>query len=239
MAQARGERYLGLMQDHPLDRAVWHALTTRQAELALGGPLARRIREDIGPFAALHDASAEAVEALGALTHTNDDLSLLEPAPPSPPAGVALKMSAPGVQMVAGKLAANGKSFAIEALSAADAPEMLELALLTKPGPFRAQTHTLGRFIGVRDNGRLVAMAGERLKLPGFTEVSGVCTHPDYRGHGYAAALTLAVADRLQREGETPFLHAYASNVGAIELYKRLGFDLRCNVVHAMWSRNG
>src|SRR5262249_29997713 len=102
-----------------------------------------------------------------------------------------------GVQMLAKSFSADTKSFPLEPLTDADAPEMLALALLTKPGPFRTRTHRLGRFLGVRDRGKLVAMAGERLTLDGFTEISAVCTHPDYRGRGYGAALLRAVGARI------------------------------------------
>jgi predicted GNAT family acetyltransferase len=108
---------------------------------------------------------------------------------------------------------------------------MLALATLTRPGPFFERTHELGEFIGVREGGRLIAMAGERMKPDGFTEVSGVCTHPDFRGQGHAAALTRIVASRIRERGETPFLHAYASNAPAIALYERLGYRLRRNVL--------
>ncbi|MEI9963878.1 MAG: GNAT family N-acetyltransferase [Caulobacteraceae bacterium] len=104
---------------------------------------------------------------------------------------------------------------------------MLALATLTQPGPFFARTHQLGDFIGVKQEGRLVAMAGERMRPTGFTEVSGVCTHPDWRGRGYAAGLMRLVAARILARGETPFLHVYASNTGAIALYEALGFRLR------------
>jgi len=204
---------------HPLDHAVWSALTGRQAALGEGGALARRFREDIGPFAAAADHSAEAVAALAALARANDDMSLLEPSPPAPPAGIELK-SALGVQMTIAAFTANGgKPFSIEALSESDAADMLTLATLTRPGPFRTATHTLGRFVGIRDGARLVAMAGERLQPEGHIEISGVCTHPDYRGRGYGAALMRVVGDRILSEGLTPFLHAYASNTGAIALY--------------------
>jgi predicted GNAT family acetyltransferase len=112
-------------------------------------------------------------------------------------------------------------------LSAPDVPEMLELTALTKPGPFNRRTHELGTYLGIRRDGRLVAMAGERLKVPGYTEVSAVCTHPDHAGHGYARILMTEVMRRICYRGETPFLHVREDNVRAIELYKRLGFKQR------------
>jgi ribosomal protein S18 acetylase RimI-like enzyme len=225
------------MAGHPLDKLIWNALSTRQTAVSVGGPLARRVREDIGPFAAAADESGDAVEALAALARADDDMSLLEPTPPTPPPGIALKLNAAGVQMMARAFTAGGGDFPIGPLGDGDVDEMIALATLTKPGPFRAATHTLGRFVGIRDNGRLVAMAGERMKCDGFTEISAVCTHPDFRGRGYGAALMRAVGDRILSEGETPFLHAYASNTGAIALYRHLGFEHRINVTHAMWSR--
>jgi predicted GNAT family acetyltransferase len=225
------------MRSHPLDCPAWSALNSRQAGLGVGGEHARRFREDIGPFAAARDNTPRAIAALAALAHADDDMSLLEVAPPAPPAGIALKLNAAGVQMTTNGFTAGGGAFRIEPLSDADAPEMIALATLTKPGPFRAATHTLGRFVGIRENGRLVAMAGERMQMPGFVEISAVCTHPDYRGRGYGAALMRAVGDRILSEGDTPFLHAYASNTGAIALYKHLGFQLRTEVTHAMWTK--
>lgn len=225
------------MRSHPLDCPIWSALTSRQSGFGTGGALARRFAEDISPFAAAVDASAEAIEALGALAHGDDDMSLLERTPPAPPQGVTLKMSAAGVQMVLTTLTP-GADVAFDHLGDADAPDMLALATLTRPGPFRASTHKLGRFIGVRENGLLIAMAGERLQMDEFVEVSGICTHPDHRGRGLAAALTRVVAARIVEEGRAPFLHAYASNTGAISVYGRLGFAHRCDVTHAMWSRD-
>lgn len=105
-----------------------------------------------------------------------------------------------------------------------DVADMLALVELTQPGPFRRRTIELGRFIGIRDNGQLVAMAGERSWIGSFREVSGVCTHPDAQGRGYARALIARVVNPMLRSGETPFLHAEASNVRAIALYRGLGF---------------
>ncbi len=112
-------------------------------------------------------------------------------------------------------------------LGPADVPEMLALTALTEPGPFRERTCELGRFLGIRESGRLAALAGERLNLPGFTEVSAVCTHPDFRGRGYAKALVAAIADGIFERGDTPFLTSYAANVGAINVYESVGFTLR------------
>jgi ribosomal protein S18 acetylase RimI-like enzyme len=222
---------------HPLDKLIWTALTTRQAALAEGGGSARRMRSDVGPFAACADHSDAAVAALAALIPEDGDISLLEPSPPPAPAAIELSFTAPGVQMVARAFARGASELPIEPLDEPDAEEMLALALLTRPGPFRARTHTLGRFIGLRDNGRLIAMAGERLQTDEFIEISGVCTHPDYRSRGYGAALLTTVGQRILDEGKTPFLHAYASNAGAIALYRSLGFEHRCDVTHAVWKR--
>jgi predicted GNAT family acetyltransferase len=114
---------------------------------------------------------------------------------------------------------------------------MLALATLTRPGPFRSLTHTMGRFFGVREGGILIAMAGERLHTPGFHEITAVCTHPDHRGRGLGAALMRKVGARMLDEGDQPFLHTYANNATAVGLYRRLGFDVRTEVTHAVWKR--
>lgn len=225
---------------HPLDRPIWSALTTRQASFAndrASDTQALRFPADVSPFAAAIDTSAPAIRALVALIHDDDDISLLEPTPPPAPPSVTETLRAPGLQMTLERFAAGGADLAADALGDSDAPEMLALALLTKPGPFRARTHTLGRFVGVRDGGRLVAMAGERLHVDGYVEISGVCTHPDFRGRGYGSALMRIVGDRILAEGATPFLHTYANNAGAIALYRSLGFTVRAEVVHAVWGR--
>jgi len=136
--------------------------------------------------------------------------------------------TAPAVQMIADSVPPSSPDDAIVPLGIADAEEMLTLATLTKPGPFSLRSLDLGRFWGVREGGRLVAMAGERMKQPGYTELSGVCTHPDHRGRGYARRLSLHVAARIIEDGDRPYLHAYASNAAAVALYEAIGFTLRC-----------
>ncbi len=226
------------MTTHPLDRPIWHALTTRQTHIALGNERALRFDPDIGLFAAARDDSPESLQALSELVPREGVAILLQVGESPLPPGTVAQMTTLGVQMVAQKLEPLDPPSNVERLTAADAPEMRALADLTKPGPFKGRTHELGQFWGVKENGKLVAMAGERMKLPGYTEVSGVCTHPDVRGKGYAGLLSRTVATQIQKRGETPMLHAYASNTAAVKLYEALGFVLRCHVTVTALARS-
>lgn len=217
---------------HPLDRATWSALNKRHARFAIVHGGARRYDPAYGVFAAVEDRSDASLASLGALVAQHGDVALLGVDPPTEAPGVTVASQDLGVQMTATRPTPGpSPDVAIISLSETDAPEMLALATLTEPGPFFARTHLLGDFFGVRENGQLVAMAGERMKPDGFTEVSGVCTHPDYRGRGYAGALMRLVSQRILDRGEIPFLHAYASNRGAIALYETLGFAVRREVL--------
>lgn len=219
-----------MIRAHPLDRPVWSALTgQRQAALALGDARALRFDPAYALFAAARDEAPDSVAALVGLIPAEGVVGLVEAGKVSLPAGVPARQAA-CVQMTAQSLTAGGADLAFEALGDADAVEMLALATLTEPGPFFEKTHRLGDFIGVKQDGRLVAMAGERMKPDGFTEVSGVCTHPDWRGRGYAAGLMRVVTARILARGETAFLHAYAANVATIGLYESLGFAVRTPV---------
>lgn len=216
---------------HILDRPVWQALATRHPRLGEGGPLAKRYATDISPFAAARDDDAASLRALGALVPAGGMAVLLQSEACPPIEGTKVTFSAPGVQMVARNVEPLASHPDIIALGDADAPDMVELATLTKPGPFLARSHLFGGYIGVRRQGKLIAMAGKRLSFPGYTEVSGVCTHPEARGQGLAGILSRIVAARILARGETPFLHAWAANEPAIRLYKALGFAHRRDVV--------
>jgi predicted GNAT family acetyltransferase len=224
---------------HPLDRPVWNALTSRQAHLAIGDGRAVRIDPEHGLFAAAADTAPQSLSALAALLHPGETLWLVEAdeAMPPPP-GLSVIRRVPICQMVATAITPGEAAFDVTLLGEDDATEMRALALLTEPGPFLAKTHRLGRFVGVRHEGRLVAMAGERMRLDDFTEVSGVCTHPDHRGRGYAGGLMRLVARRIIDSGDAAFLHAYASNTGAIGLYETLGFQVRKSVTLTVATRD-
>ncbi len=211
-----------------LDRPVWASLR-HQLHWGLGDERARRFVPDINCFAATPDETAGSLRALAELVKPSDDaIYLLQVPPIAVPPGLQAVKVARGVQMIATRrLHADDGA---HVLGDADAAEMLSLAGLTQPGPFLARTHTMGRFIGLRINGRLAAMAGERMRFPGHVEISGVCTHPDFRGRGLARRLSAAVTAEIQRRGERPFLHAWTTNTAAITLYESLGFEVRVEV---------
>jgi ribosomal protein S18 acetylase RimI-like enzyme len=221
---------------HPLDRPIWSALETRQAHFARGDDLVRRFPADVSPFVAARDASPEAVAGIASQIADGDDVSLVEAAPPLAPEGIS-ETRLPVFQMVWDRFSTGRTVFSVSPLGERDAADMLELATLTRPGPFRARTHAMGRFVGVREDGRLIAMAGERLNATGYHEISAVCTHPDRRGRGLGPALMRVVGQRILEEGDIPFLHTYSSNTTAVALYRRLGFEVRAEVTHAIWNR--
>lgn len=225
------------MTTHPLDRPVWSALTTQQAALASGGALAKRIDPAIGLFAAARDDGPASLAALAALIARGGSVGTVEVHPQPQPPGTDILSQAICWQMTTDAITPGEPDFVVTPLTDSEAPAMLALATLTRPGPFFAHTNRLGGFVGVKQHGALIAMAGQRLSMPGFTEVSGVCTHPDHRGHGYAAGLMRLVARAILARGDTPFLHAYADNRAATALYERLGFRLRREMTFTMLAK--
>jgi len=227
---------------HPLDNVIWNALTTRQAEFAESCDQARRFIPKITSLSAFLEPTARGYESLKGLVSTGGTIALFLAVPHEPHPGWSFVAGTSMPQMVyedgtgnAGlrwddnraRLSSHEANPEIVELGASDVPEMLELTALTKPGPFNKRTRELGTYLGIRRDGKLVAMAGERLKVPGYTEVSAVCTHPEHTGHGYARILMAEVMQRIRSRGETPFLHVREDNVRAIGLYHRLGFKQR------------
>lgn len=212
---------------HPLDRPVWNALTSTQGALALGGALARRYPPEIAPFADMAEMSPQSFAALGALMSPSDFVVLFTPDPVTAPAQFKILLAKTGEQMVGAPAESPVGAADIVTLGEADVPDMIELTKLTNPGPFAARTRELGTFLGIRIDGRLAAMAGERMKPGHHTEITAVCVHPDHRGRGYAQALLGAVARGIVARGEIPFLHVFSDNAGAIALYRRQGMEIR------------
>jgi predicted GNAT family acetyltransferase len=223
---------------HPLDRPVWASLTTYHVALSDGNELARRFARDVNLFASARDDSPEAVAELARLVKPGETIFILQVPEIVIPAGLTEVKAAQGIQMVASRgMTVETSSFDIQQLTEEDAPEMLALATLTEPGPYLARTPAMGTFIGIRIGGRLAAMAGERMRFPGYTEVSGVCTHPEFRGRGLARCLSAAVVSGIEARGDQAFLHAWKSNHSAISLYEGLGFELRAEVNVAVLTR--
>jgi len=210
-----------------LDRPVWSALTTGDRRFAEGGSLALRFPPDIAPFGATVDASPGAFGALRELLSPEGRVALVTLDKLKPYPSFEVVREAPIIQMVAdAETPAPAVGPAPIVLGSGDVPDMLRLTQQTNPGPFGPRTHELGHYIGIRIDGALAAMAGERMRLDGCVEISAVCVSPDHRGKGYAAFLVAWLVRKLQGEGAMPFLHAFPDNP-AIALYGRLGFTTR------------
>ncbi|MER6984913.1 GNAT family N-acetyltransferase [Streptomyces carpinensis] len=211
---------------HVLDNPALASLTGPHARFAERRGRVLRYPVDVSPWLALPDepdtgdwADLAALAGPGAEVPLSGFVGRV-------PADWDITFQVEGVQFVDDGLAAAPEAEAVR-LGPADVPEMLDLVARTQPGPFLPRTIELGTYLGIRRDGALVAMAGERLHPPGWTEISAVCTDPAHRGQGLATRLILAVAHGIRERGETPFLHTGARNTGAIRLYESLGFRLR------------
>ena len=226
-------------EPHPLDAVIWRALTSVQESLAEGDERARRYPAAIAPFAATVDTEPASFRSLLALVGGDDQIALFTTEEVQPPSAFSVVRRASVDQMALEDVGActAQPGAPIVPLGLADGPEMRALANLTEPGPFGPRTIELGRYIGIRRQGTLVAMAGERMRLDGFTEISAVSVEPAYRGHGFAAELVRSLASSIAAQSEIPFLHVFSSNHAAIALYRKLGFTLRRRVHLAVLTK--
>lgn len=210
-----------------LDEPVRAALEGPHAHLAVRHGAAVRYHPDVAPFLAPPRDEAEWADAVH-LAGPDDVVVVRAPEPLEPPPAWEVVRDLPGVQMVLEPEAPAPADRSLDVLGDADVDAMLALVGRTQPGPFARRTHELGTYLGVHDDlVGLAAMAGERLRVPGATEISAVCTDPAARGRGLATRLVLAIAAGIRARGELPILHASAANTTAIRLYDQLGFTLR------------
>ncbi|MEL7155879.1 MAG: GNAT family N-acetyltransferase [Actinomycetota bacterium] len=221
--------------DDVLDNMPWHALTGPQAALAEGPGPALRYPRNVSIFCAAERLDREGWTALAEMVGPGRAVVLFQAEVGDVPPFFQELSRAPVLQMVADGVEPATLDASTDAeivpLSPADAEEMVALTDLTRPGPFAAETHRLGTYLGIREEGRLIAMAGERLRTDQAAEISAVCTHPDARRRGLAAALTRAMMDEIEARGQLALLHVAEDNVGAIAVYEQLGFRVRKRVV--------
>ena len=217
-----------VMDDHILDNPIWTSLVADHAKFALGDTHARRYDSDIGPLSAVPDISPASLDAMRKLVETTGPVFAAHRFDLPVPQGLRAVVDRRAFQMVFDAEAPSQDTDPrIVTLGHDDAAAMFDLADLTKPGPYGKRTHELGRYWGVKENGQLVAMAGERLRQGNYIEISAVCTHPDNRGQGLGRALSAYACRAILDSGKTPYLHVFQDNTGAIRLYESLGFHRR------------
>ena len=214
-----------------LENVIWQALTTRQAHFAESWGRARRFLPEVTALCAFEKPDDDGYASLARLAGVGGTAAIFLGHSFVPRPGWEYVGGARLLQMVcengSAPSAPKAQTPQMVELGDNDSFAMLELTAVTKPGPFGPRTHELGYYVGMRDEGKLVAMAGERLKVDGYTEISAVCTHPDHLGKGYAGKLMSEIMHGIRERGEKPFLHVRADNARAIALYEHLGFQTR------------
>lgn len=221
------------MNDEPtiLANPIWHALAADNADLGSGTDQVRLFDSDVAPFAGLKADTPENFRTLSDLVEEERVVVLFSPVPDLDPLPFETIVKMPGYQMVfEGELPVSGFENDLRLLTEKDIPAMLELTGLAQPGPFAQRTIVFGGYHGIFDEGRLVAMGGQRLQANGYTEISAICTHPDYSGRGYGQRIMYAVIQDIISASNIAYLHVRADNTRAVELYRRLGFVIRSDM---------
>jgi ribosomal protein S18 acetylase RimI-like enzyme len=216
----------------PLDTPIWTALTTKQAQHVQSNALARRFPPEMTLLGALAVNTVAAFESLAQLIQ-RDPVTLYFTSPPQIPAGWEIVRAVELHQMVQETEALPPSAQAsttheVIELTPADVPEMSVVYTATRPGRnLCPRIQKLGQFLGIREDGKLVAMGGLRLHLPGYREITTVATLPGHEGRGYATAIVRSLIDRIRSRGDRPFLTVRSDNTRAVEIYRRLGFKER------------
>jgi len=219
-----------------LDNAIWHALNSHHRHLAILSDVAARYQPDIVAVAAVPSADPSAFDDIKNLVEIGEITALFGEPQMEDLTGWELMDTFRVPQMVCKNLRPTPEIDAFQ-LTTDDVPDMLNLVALAQPGPFSTRTIEMGLYLGIRKKGQLIAMAGQRIHLTEFCEISAVCTHPDYRKRGYAGALTSMIAQSILDHQETPFLHLDPTNISAMRLYANLGFEKRKDIPLSVLKR--
>jgi predicted GNAT family acetyltransferase len=213
---------------HILDNPIWNALHTSNHYLYNGNATAVYMKRDVGFFAGLKNNTVENLHSLYELLREKSLAVLFTPEPLPVIDSWTIKMDKPLLQLLyQGHSISAASTHTITPLNDSHIPEMLALTKLTNPGPFLSRSIDFGNYFGVIENGKLIAMTGQRLRPDPYTEVSAVCTHPDHLGKGYARTLVINQINYILNAGRLPFLHVFPDNTGALRLYEKLGFAVR------------
>jgi ribosomal protein S18 acetylase RimI-like enzyme len=214
--------------NHWLDNPVFHALRSGDQQLSFGNERVKYFDPNVSPFASFEEGNRYGFEELHQLLPPGRFILYATPHRIHQPEGWQLLDTVAGLQFIFDTLTPiTAYSARLVALQEEHIEAMVQLATLTKPGPFGTGTIRFGHYYGIFDKGQLVAMTGQRLHVQNFTEISAVCTHPEHLGKGYATALVAHQLQLIREQGQIPFLHVREDNTRAIDMYKRLGFTLR------------
>jgi ribosomal protein S18 acetylase RimI-like enzyme len=220
------------MKETALDNPAWGALTSEHARFAQGTDRAKRYRREIAPFIAAGQTNDDSIAALDPLIDAGETFYIIGELPVLP-TNWTVENELPCAQMVRRAMPtplSEKDAAMVSLLGAEDATDMYELINSIQPGFFNHGTRLLGNYYGIRHNGQLIAMAGERMQLTGFTELSAICTHPDHTGRGYAQKLITQLCYQHASAGITSFLHVTRSNERAVRLYEHMGFEQRMDI---------
>lgn len=221
-----------------LDNPVWEALSTEDARLNCGTAVVRYFADEVSPFVGMRHWDDHDLAQLVQTLPGDRSFSVMIADQVRIPACFDIVFTTPLYQMVCTRFQPIFDSrLSMRSLGDADIPDMLALTSLTKPGPFLQRTIDFGHYIGIVEGDKLLAMAGERLHVKGYTEVSAVCTHPDHLGQGYASHLMSHACETIIQRGNIPFLHVKQDNTRAIAKYEHLGFSIRSAFYFAVIKR--